>query len=128
VIGRPAYNFFYANPVRDAPLLPSDFYIHAAIFVALWSGILVMLFTRRLRRGLLQRIHELARQLAESRLAAGLFPPLEKSTAEVRLARERLETLALTTTEIRREIASMSTLGAQIAPMIANRVPALSPP
>jgi len=127
VIGRPAYNFFYANPFLDAPLLSSDFYIHAAIFVALWSGILVMLFTRRLRRGLLQRITELARQLAESRLATGLFPQLERSTADIRLQRERLEALAVTTNEVRREIASMTTLGAQIAPVSAHRVPALSP-
>jgi hypothetical protein len=129
VIGRPAYNFFYANPFQGADLLSSDFYIHAAIFVALWSTLLVMLYTRRLRRGLLKRIADLARQLAECRLAAGLFPRLEKSTAEVRLSRERLEALALATTEIRREIASATTLGAQIAPIsIPHRVPALSPP
>jgi hypothetical protein len=132
VIGRPAYNFFYSNPFGHASLLPSDFYVHAAIFVALWSGLLVMLFTRRLRRGLLQRISELARQLAESRLATGLFPQLEKSTSEVRLARERLESLFISTTEIRREIASLTTLGAQIAPINVHRAPqavtAFSPP
>jgi hypothetical protein len=123
VIGRPAYNFFYSNPIGGAPLLPTDFYVHAAIFVALWSGLLVMLFTRRLRSGLLARIGELARQLAESRLASGLFPQLEQATADVRLARERLEALALSTTEIRREIASVSTLGAQIAPLKTPRLP-----
>ncbi|MGE5195649.1 MAG: hypothetical protein ACM3U2_24410 [Deltaproteobacteria bacterium] len=132
VIGRPACNFFYDNPVQKAPLLPSDFYVHAAIFVALWAGVLVMLFTRRLRRGLLARIGELARQLAESRLATGLFPQLEKAAADVRWQRERLEALALSTTEIRREIASLTTLGAQIAPVGVQRalpaVTALSPP
>src|SRR5262249_17418831 len=112
-----------SNPIGGAPLLPSDFYVHAAIFVALWSGLLVMLFTRRLRSGLLARIGELARQLAESRLASGLFPQLEQATADVRLARERLEALALSTTEIRREIASLSTLGAQLAPLNVQRSP-----
>jgi hypothetical protein len=76
----------------------------------------------------LQRIGELARQLAESRLARGLFPQLEKSTAGVRLARERLEVLALTTREIRREIASTTALGTQIAPATVPRAPAFSPP
>jgi hypothetical protein len=132
VIGRPAYNFFYSNPFGHADLLPSDFYVHAAIFVALWSGLLVMLFTNRLRRGLLQRIGELAWQLAESRLATGLFPQLEKSTSEVHLQRERLDALLISTTEIRREIASLTTLGAQIAPVSIHRMPGLvsafSPP
>jgi len=127
VVGRPAYNFFYDNPVQKAPLLPSDFYVHAAIFVALWAGLLVMFFTRRLRRGLLARIGELARQLAESRLATGLFPQLEKAAADVRWQRERLEALALSTTEIRREIASLTTLGAQLAPLSVHRtLPAMS--
>lgn len=124
VIWRPAYNFFYANPFQDKPLLSSDFYIHAGVFLALWSGLLVMIFTRRLRQGLMQRIGELARLLAQSRLATGLFPRLEQANIEVRLARDRLEALFLTTTEIRREIASMSSLGAQLAPTTVS--PSLS--
>ena len=88
IIGRPAYNFFYANPLGGETLLPSDFYIHAAVFLVLWSGLLVMTFTRRMRRGLMQRIGELARQLAENRLAFGLFPKLEQLIADVRLARD----------------------------------------
>ena len=127
IVGRPAYNFFYANPIGGAELLSSDFYIHAGIFLALWSGILVMLFTRRLRRGLVQKISELARQLAESRLAAGLFPKLEQATLDVRQERDRLQALAQTTNEIRREIASMNSLGAQIAPLSVPRVHALTP-
>ena len=126
IVGRPAYNFFYANPIQDAPLLPSDFYIHAGIFLALWSGLLVMVFTRRLRRGLMQRISELARQLAESRLATGLFPRLERSTADIRVARSQLEALAQSTHEIRREIASLTALGAAVPPLSTERIAALS--
>ncbi|HLJ12477.1 MAG TPA: GTPase domain-containing protein [Planctomycetaceae bacterium] len=120
-VGRPAYNFFYAEPILGHSLLSSDFYIHAGVFLVLWSAVLVMVFTRRLRRGLMKRIGEAARQLAESRLATGLFPRLEKSMADVRLARDRLEALALTTAEIRREIASLTALGAQIAPQVVVR-------
>lgn len=125
IIGRPAYNFFYANPVRGKDLLPSDFYIHGAVFFVLWSALLVMAFTRRMRRGLMQRIGDLARQLAENRLAIGLFPKLEQSIADVRHARDRLEALLITTTEVRREIATRTTLGAQIAPISVPRVPAV---
>ncbi|MBI3864805.1 MAG: GTPase domain-containing protein [Planctomycetia bacterium] len=128
IIGRPAYNFFYAEPFKEKPLLPSDFYIHAAVFLVLWSALLVMVFTRRIRRGLMQRISELAQQLAENRLATGLFPRLEQSAAEVRLARDRLEALLITTTEVRREIASRPGLGAQIAPIVVLRPAALSAP
>jgi hypothetical protein len=122
ILGRPAYNFFYTNPIRGEALLPSDFYIHAAVFLVLWSGLLVMTFTRRMRRGLMQRIGELAQELAENRLAIGLFPRLERSISEVRLVREQLEALLITTTEVRREIASRTTLGAQIAPISVPRV------
>jgi hypothetical protein len=126
IVWRPAYNFFYANPFQDVPLLSSDFYIHSGIFLALWSGLLVMVFTRRLRRGLMQRISELARQLAEGRLATGLFPRLEQATADIRLARSQLEALAQTTHEIRREIASLTALGAAVPPLSAQRIAVLS--
>jgi hypothetical protein len=121
IIGRPAYRFFYADPILGEPLLSSDFYINAGIFLALWSGLLVMSFTRRLRQGLTKRIGELALELAQNRLATGLFPRLELATAEVRSARGQLEALLVTTTEVRREIAGMTTLGAQIASVALPR-------
>jgi hypothetical protein len=70
----------------------------------------------------MQRIGELARQLAEKRLAVGLFPRLESSLADIRLSRERLEALIISTTEVRREIAASSSLGAQVAPLHVARV------
>jgi hypothetical protein len=126
IIGRPAYSFFYADPILGQPLLSSDFYIHAAVFLALWSGLLVMSFTRRLRQGLTRRIGELALELAQNRLATGLFPRLELATAEVRSARDQLEALLVTTSEVRREIAGMASLGAQISAVPLPSVPALS--
>jgi hypothetical protein len=116
VIGWPAYNFFYAHPWQGKALIPVDFYIHGAIYVALWSGILVMLFTRRLRTGLVQRVGELARQTAESRLSAALFPDLEQALAGIHQQRERLEALALSAGELRREIAGSRALGAALTP------------
>lgn len=116
VLGWPAYNFFYAHPWLGRPLISSDFYIHGAVYVLLWSGILVMMFTHRLRGGLVKRVGEMARQMAESRLSAGLFPRLEQAIADVHLQRERLEAMVVTTAEIRREIAAAGTLGTQLSP------------
>lgn len=120
VIAWPAYSFFYAHPWLGKPLISSDFYVHAAVYVCLWSGLLVMLFTRRLRRGLVQRISELARQMAESRLSATLFPRLEQSLSDIHSQRERLEALAMATIELRREISVSRALGVQMAPLAAS--------
>ncbi len=121
VVGWPAYSFFYAHPWLGKPLISSDFYIHGAVYVCLWSGLLVMLFTRRLRRGLVQRISALARQMAETRLSATLFPRLEQSLSDIRLQRERLEALAIATVGLRREISSSRALGAQVSEIAPRR-------
>lgn len=117
IVGFPAYNFFYAHPVLGRPLVPSDFYVHGAVFFVLWSLLLVMVFTHRLRRGLVSRVTELAHQLAQTRLAAGLFPALERVCADLRLEREQLETLVASTASLRREIATSHELGAPIRPV-----------
>jgi hypothetical protein len=125
VVGWPAYSFFYAHPWLGQPLVSAEFYIHGAVYLALWSGLLVMLFTRRLRRGLVQRVGDLARQMAESRLSGGLFPRLEQSLGEIRAQRERLEALSLATAELRREIAAGGALGSPIEPIAVRRASAL---
>jgi hypothetical protein len=117
ILGRPAYNFFYASFWLGEPLITADFYIHGAIFLVLWSGLLVMLFTRRLRCGLQQKIGELALHLAHSQLASGLFAEIEHSCLDFRQQREKLEVLSQSTAEIRRSIAGTTALGAQITPL-----------
>lgn len=117
IVGFPAYNFFYAHPVLERPLVPSDFYIHGGVFFVLWSLVLVMVFTHRLRRGLVARITELAQQVAQTRLAAGLFPALEQACSDLRVEREQLEALATSTASLRREIAASHELGAPIRPV-----------
>jgi hypothetical protein len=113
----PAYSFFFAHPWQGRPLISSDFYIHAAVYLGLWSGLLVMIFTRRLRSGLVERINQLAVKLAESRLSSGLFPELERSLEDIRLQRERLEALLIATAALRRETGGNITLGAQREPV-----------
>lgn len=120
VVGWPAYSFFYAYPILGRVLVPADFYLHAAVYLVLWSGCLVILFARRLRRGLVERVAELARTLTETRLATGLFPRLEQACAEVRRQHERLEALGLATAQLRREIAGLDQLGERL-PVLKTR-------
>ncbi|QDT45999.1 hypothetical protein Pan258_00160 [Symmachiella dynata] len=110
----PARNFFYDMPVNDAPPKSMDYYVTAAIFLVLWSGTLVMLFTRRLRKGLNREITELAQSLAQSKIATGLFPDLESTCAAIETHTERLEVLSSTTKSLRRHIATPAGLGAAV--------------
>src|SRR5690606_33756394 len=92
-------------------ILASDFYIPAAVFLLLWTGLLVILFTRRLRRGLDRQIDALAAELVDRKLAGGLFPELQQLCDDTRRQRDRLEQLAERAEELRREIAGPAQLG-----------------
>ncbi|MCA9114009.1 MAG: hypothetical protein KDA79_02920, partial [Planctomycetaceae bacterium] len=125
VLYRVGRNFFYDTFLAEflhpetavsVKLLPADFYISAAVFFILWSGLLVIAFTRRLRRGLKKQIDELARELVGSRMAGGLFPELERACREVESARNQLDALAESTAELRRQIAGEGTLGRATEP------------
>ena len=115
-------NFFWDSFVRpmvedvpkDVELLTIDFYVPAAIFFALWSGVLVMFFTRRLRRGLNSQIQTLAQDMAETRVSQGLFPQLETACQQLERDRQRLEFLAENTTQFRRDISHVAPLGGQV--------------
>lgn len=120
VLYRVGKNFFYDTfwqgtfseaPKELAHLLGVDFYISAGFFFLIWSGLLVMMFTRRLRRGLTSKIEILAEELARSRIASGVFPKLEDACAEINLQRERLDSLAITTNHLRQQIAMPAKLG-----------------
>ncbi|MES2792873.1 MAG: GTPase domain-containing protein [Planctomycetota bacterium] len=104
-------NFFWDSVFSKTPILTMEFYLAAGVFLVLWSGLLLMSFTRGLRRGLNQRINQLAVELAQSRLGSGLFPQLESACSDAHQVCRRLEHLALTTTEIRRQIAVSPGLG-----------------
>lgn len=116
VLFRIGRNFFYDSMFLGEPLLTVDFYLSAGVFFVLWSGVLVMAFTRRLQRGLKREIDRLAQELALGRLSQGLFPELEHCCREIRLQRERLDALALSTADIRNHIATAPGLGTQIKP------------
>lgn len=115
VLYRVGRNFFYDSFINEKPLLPLDFYISAGVFFLLWSGLLVMAFSRRLRRGLTLKVEALARELAQSRIAGGLFPRLEQACRNVEVARIRFEGIAESTAALRRQIAAESSLGGRRA-------------
>jgi hypothetical protein len=106
VLYRVGRNFFYDSWLRDVPLLATDFYIPAALFLVLWSGVLLMLFTRRLRRGLRARIETLASELVESQLSHGLFPQLDAACRRAHVARDELDALSHHVDALRSELAA----------------------
>ncbi len=116
VLYRIGKNFFFDSFLHQSPPLTIDFYVSAGVVFLLWSGLLVMAFTGRLRRGLRRRIENLARELAEYRMSQGLFPQLEVTCRKLELGYDRLGALFQATAELRRQIATSSDLGSQIAP------------
>lgn len=119
VLLRLGKNFFY-DSLFGEPLLGLEFYVHALFWIALWSAVLVMLFTHRLRRGLKGRIDRLARELARVSLSTGPFPELSERCAQIRAASERLALLESRVETLRTEIADLLDLGARHAVMQAN--------
>ena len=94
-------NFFYDSFWLEKPLLDTNFYIPAALFLACWAGMFVMSYTWRLRRGLTRRIETMARELASAKAGAGLFPELEQRCAEYARHRDRLDQFSASLDSIR---------------------------
>jgi hypothetical protein len=118
---RIGYNFFYEFGWQGEPILAVDFYFPAGIFLVLWSGLLVMSFTRRLRRGLSRQIDGLAADLAATKVQAGLFPHLERSCQNAERECERLEALGEETAALRSELAVAKDLGTLTRPVVSAR-------
>lgn len=119
VLWRVGKNFFwdsFLRPVLEpaaphAALLPGEFYISAAVFFVLWSGLLVIAFARRLRRGLDRKVRELADGLAAKRFSGGLFPEVEAACRRVEEQAARLDALAADVKAARAELAGGGRLG-----------------
>ncbi len=84
-------NFFYDSFLDETNILAIDFYVTAGVIFLIWSGFLVMMFTRKLKRGLVQEINQLADDLAEAKLSRGLFPDLEQACQKVHSLQHSLE-------------------------------------
>ncbi|AMV21678.1 GTPase [Planctomyces sp. SH-PL14] len=109
-IGR---NFFYDSLVYERAFLSTDFYVPAIVFLALWGGVLVMLFAHRLRRGLNQRVVGLAEELVDLHLSQGLFPQVEGACQDAARRTGEIDRLAIAATKLRDDLAGSSRLGSQ---------------
>jgi len=105
-------NFFYDSFLDESNILAIDFYVTAGVIFLIWSGFLVMMFTRKLKRGLEQEINQLADDLATAKLSHGLFPHLEKSCRQVHSLQHALVRMGGETHHLRNELASSKILGA----------------
>lgn len=104
-------NFFYDSFWLDKPHLEANFYIPAALFLVLWSAMLVMLFTARLRGGLTRRVQDLANELATAKVGVGLFPEIEQDCLQFQDERNRLDAFLIKIDAIRSQYAGSSELG-----------------
>ncbi|MAG94901.1 MAG: hypothetical protein CMJ48_14330 [Planctomycetaceae bacterium] len=118
VLYRVGENFFYDSLILGEPVLPFDFYGTAGVLFVLWSGLLVMLFTRRLRRGMTRQIDQLADELASVRLADGLFPHLEQECRRAHEQYARLKDLSTEVESMRDNLAGASDLGSAMHPNV----------
>jgi hypothetical protein len=112
VLYRVGRNFFYDSFVENVPVLPVDFFISAGVFFVLWSGVLVMAFVGRLRRGLNARITSLADELTGQRVSRGLFPHMEDACRRIAGSRAQLDGMVEDVHELRNEVAGSKSLGA----------------
>jgi len=115
VLIRVGRNFFYDSFLHDKPLLTTDFYLAAGLFLVLCCGILVAAFTRRLQRGLHQQIRQMIAQLVDARLGGSLFPELDQGIHALQLRQDEAARLLAQTEQLRHDVARMSTLGGRLA-------------
>ena len=112
VLYRVVKSFFWDSLDNPSKILPTDFYVNAGVLFLIWATVLVMLFTRRLHRGLHRQVEKLAADLAQQRLAQGLFPAWEEACREIHSQCESLKSLNETATHVRQRLAAPANLGA----------------
>ena len=113
LVGRIGHNFFWSSflapmvgtATEAKPLLTVDFYIPALIFLVIWSGFLVTMFTWKLRSGLTKRVQQFSQSMAESRLLHGLFPNLESTCQRIQQDSQTLTSLLDQTESFRHNLA-----------------------
>lgn len=100
-------NFFYDSWWQGAPLLETNFYIPALLFLALWAGVLLFCFTARLRRGMTRRVRQIAADVAAVRLSGGLFPGLGERCRDFHSSLAQLRDIAHLVHHVRDQIADI---------------------
>ncbi|MFK7777372.1 MAG: 50S ribosome-binding GTPase, partial [Gimesia sp.] len=105
-------NFFYDSFLNERNILTIDFYVTAGVIFLIWTGFLVIMFTRKLKRGLEQEINQLSNDLANAKLSHGLFPHLEQACQQVHGLHHSLERMDAEVHQLRNDLASSEILGA----------------
>lgn len=111
LLGMVAKNFFYDALILGRDYLDLRFYLPAILFTLLWSGLFLMAFTGRLRRGLRRNIATITTDLAGSRAGSRLFPTLETACRDFQRDDEILEGLAANVESIRARHSQWGALG-----------------
>lgn len=106
-----AKNFFYDALLLGREYLDLRFYLPAILFTLLWSGLFLMAFTGRLRRGLRLEVAVIAGDLAAGRAGSRLFPSLEAACQDFQRDRDTLEGLAANVDAIRARHSQWGALG-----------------
>jgi hypothetical protein len=105
-------NFFYDSWWLERPLLETNFYIPALLFLALWTAFVLIVFCGRLRRGTRRQVETLAAELAQSKLAGGLFPALDGQCREFQADVAQLRDLATLVMSLRTQVSNTGGLSA----------------
>jgi hypothetical protein len=94
-------NFFYDSWLavelglsqQAQPVLGTDFFLSSAVVLLLWSGLLLWLFTSRLRRGVGAEIAELSSAWNNPALVSAVFAGLDGRCRAIRHYRQELDRL-----------------------------------
>lgn len=118
-------NFFYDSWLapqlglfpQAEPLLGIDFFIGAAICLLLWCGLLLWIFSVRLRRGLAEGLTILEQQWGNPAITAELFAAVDARCRQIHAWRDRLQRLEARVENLQHRIAGPEPFGHRIAPI-----------
>jgi len=114
LVTRLAKNFFYDSWLADPPqeVYGLEIYLLSALWLVLWAGVLLWMFTSRLRGGLAKRIRKMTEQFKSPQTARGLFARVEADCRAIEQFRSRLVQLQSDVEAMRRRVAgTIDTLG-----------------
>ncbi|MBI2826813.1 MAG: 50S ribosome-binding GTPase [Planctomycetia bacterium] len=112
-------NFFYDSWLGPElgltetaqPVLGTDFFLGAGLVLLAWTGLLVWMFTSRLRRGLAAAVNDVAAGWNSPKLAGGFFARLESQCRAIRAYRDELARLTARVADLESRLATTEPLG-----------------
>jgi hypothetical protein len=119
VLYRLGKNYFYDtwlgpeffNVTKQAQVHGMDFFVQSGFWLLAWCGLLLWLFTARLRRGLRGAIDELAGRWTRETPLGGLFGGVERECQAAEQFHDQCQRLQAKLTETRRQVETPPGLG-----------------